>query len=174
MLGSCLLTGLELGGDPTNVNSTLDTQLWKKESQLATLGYFTSKMKMASKMKKADHSKFCSVVPLKDNGTQSRLFAFECLHSYPIKLMVIIIIREEGLAHRLVHPGAEQGWHNESTSLLAMSPTMNSQIHHLTWIEFLPLAEEQTKRKMFFSQTAGRIVSKSEKQSSHLSQPFKQ
>ena len=51
LLGSFLLTRFELGGDPTNVNSTLDTEPWKKVSQLATLGYFTSKKKKYNDMK---------------------------------------------------------------------------------------------------------------------------
>ena len=42
LLGSGLLLGLEPGGEPTNVNRTRDTLPWKKLSQLATLGYFTS------------------------------------------------------------------------------------------------------------------------------------
>ena len=42
LLGSGLLLGLEPGGEPTRVNNTRDTLLWKKLSQLATLGYFTS------------------------------------------------------------------------------------------------------------------------------------
>ena len=42
LLGSGLLAGLEPGGEPTRVNRTRDTLLWKKLSQLATLGYFTS------------------------------------------------------------------------------------------------------------------------------------
>lgn len=42
LLGSGLLLGLDPGGEPTKVNRTLDTLPWKKLSQLATLGYFTS------------------------------------------------------------------------------------------------------------------------------------
>lgn len=45
LLGSGLLLGLDPGGEPTKVNRTLDTLPWKKLSQLATLGYFTSTKK---------------------------------------------------------------------------------------------------------------------------------
>ena len=40
-----LLGSLGPGGEPTRVNRTRDTLLWKKLSQLATLGYFTSERK---------------------------------------------------------------------------------------------------------------------------------
>lgn len=48
LLGSGLLSGLEPGGEPTRVNRTRDTLLWKKLSQLATLGYFTSGKKITA------------------------------------------------------------------------------------------------------------------------------
>ena len=45
LLGSFVLLGCELGGDPTKVKSTLDTELWKNVVQFGTLGYFTSETK---------------------------------------------------------------------------------------------------------------------------------
>lgn len=45
LLGSFVLPGCELGGDPTKVKSTLDTELWKNVVQFGTLGYFTSETK---------------------------------------------------------------------------------------------------------------------------------
>ena len=45
LLGSGLLSEPDPGGEPTSVNRTRDTLLWKKLSQLATLGYFTSERK---------------------------------------------------------------------------------------------------------------------------------
>ena len=46
LLGSFALPGCGLGGDPTKVKSTLDTELWKKVVQFGTLGYFTSETKI--------------------------------------------------------------------------------------------------------------------------------
>ena len=41
-----LLGSLGPGGEPTRVKRTRETLLWKKLSQLATLGYFTSERKI--------------------------------------------------------------------------------------------------------------------------------
>ena len=46
LLGSFALPGCGLGGDPTKVKSTLDTELWKNVVQFGTLGYFTSETKI--------------------------------------------------------------------------------------------------------------------------------
>ena len=46
LLGSFALPGRGLGGDPTKVKSTLDTELWKNVVQFGTLGYFTSETKI--------------------------------------------------------------------------------------------------------------------------------
>lgn len=45
LLGSFVLPACELGGDPTKVKRTLDTELWKNVVQFGTLGYFTSETK---------------------------------------------------------------------------------------------------------------------------------
>lgn len=68
LLGSGLLLGLEPGGEPTRVNRTRDTLLWKKLSQLATLGYFTSdKIKLRISVQRAIQWAKCKRANFKNN-----------------------------------------------------------------------------------------------------------
>ena len=67
LLGSFALPGCGLGGDPTKVKSTLDTELWKNVVQFGTLGYFTSETKIVCfstiwfKVRENGQSKMCSL-----------------------------------------------------------------------------------------------------------------